>query len=96
METLITMAKSTAFVGALAAMFIGGYHHAVAPVADVEPAGCTAADAYAREVGDDNCDGRIDEDESGFDCAVMGNRVCGAALDAWEDAVIYSGALEYQ
>ncbi|AKN68701.1 hypothetical protein QR97_01775 [Streptomyces sp. PBH53] len=27
--------------------------------------------------GDDNGDGRIDEDESGWDCRVMGNRVCG-------------------
>jgi hypothetical protein len=28
-------------------------------------------------VGDDNADGRIDEDESGFDCRVMGNLRCG-------------------
>jgi hypothetical protein len=34
-------------------------------------------DAYAAEVGDDNADGRIDEDESGFDCRVMGNLRCG-------------------
>ncbi|MFD3514838.1 hypothetical protein [Streptomyces sp. NPDC058657] len=27
--------------------------------------------------GDDNGDGRIDEDESGWDCTRMGNRVCG-------------------
>ncbi len=27
--------------------------------------------------GDDNGDGRIDEDESGWDCTAMGNRVCG-------------------
>ncbi|MFF0754464.1 hypothetical protein [Streptomyces sp. NPDC004267] len=29
--------------------------------------------------GDDNGDGRIDEDESGWDCATMGNRQCGPA-----------------
>jgi hypothetical protein len=34
-------------------------------------------DAYAAEVGDDNADGRIDEDESGWDCWTMGNRHCG-------------------
>ena len=28
-------------------------------------------------VGDDNGDGVIDEDESGWDCRTMGNRVCG-------------------
>lgn len=28
-------------------------------------------------LGDDNQDGRIDEDESGWDCHTMGNRVCG-------------------
>ena len=27
--------------------------------------------------GDDNRDGVIDEDESGWNCATMGNRVCG-------------------
>jgi len=27
--------------------------------------------------GDDNGDGRIDEDESGWDCATMGNLRCG-------------------
>uniref|UniRef100_UPI003F491029 hypothetical protein n=1 Tax=Streptomyces sp. CA-136453 TaxID=3240050 RepID=UPI003F491029 len=30
--------------------------------------------------GDDNGDGRIDEDESGWDCHVMGNRVCGPPM----------------
>ncbi|MEU5748156.1 hypothetical protein ABZ804_21790 [Streptomyces sp. NPDC047726] len=27
--------------------------------------------------GDDNADGRVEEDESGWDCHTMGNRVCG-------------------
>lgn len=35
------------------------------------------ADVYAQEVGDDNNDGIVMEDESGWDCATMGNRVCG-------------------
>lgn len=34
-------------------------------------------DVYATEVGDDNADGVIDEDESGWDCATMGNLSCG-------------------
>lgn len=34
-------------------------------------------DAYAAEVGDDNADGIISEDESGWDCTEMGNRICG-------------------
>ena len=34
-------------------------------------------DAYAYEVGDDNSDGVIMEDESGWDCTSMGNRICG-------------------
>lgn len=32
-------------------------------------------DAYY--MGDDNADGRIDEDESGWNCHTMGNRICG-------------------
>lgn len=35
------------------------------------------ADVYATEVGDDNNDGVVMEDESGWDCATMGNKVCG-------------------
>ena len=34
-------------------------------------------DAYAAEVGDDNADGIITEDESGWSCVDMGNKVCG-------------------
>lgn len=32
--------------------------------------------------GDDNGDGRIDEDESGWDCTSMGNGQCGKALES--------------
>ncbi|MGW0033037.1 hypothetical protein ACWDXD_24875 [Streptomyces sp. NPDC003314] len=35
-------------------------------------------DGQAESLGDDNGDGRVDEDESGWDCAAMGNRLCGA------------------
>ncbi len=46
--------------------------------ADV-PRDNSSYDAYAFEVGDDNADGVIDEDESGWDCTTMGNLVCGPA-----------------
>lgn len=36
-------------------------------------------DQYAWEVGDDNADGIITEDESGWDCRTMGNLICGGA-----------------
>ncbi|QOV41602.1 hypothetical protein IM697_18580 [Streptomyces ferrugineus] len=39
-------------------------------------------DGRADAMGDDNRDGRVDEDESGWDCRVMGNRVCGSQGDA--------------
>ncbi|MGW2550038.1 hypothetical protein [Streptomyces sp. NPDC001635] len=34
-------------------------------------------DGRADAMGDDNRDGRVDEDESGWECHTMGNRVCG-------------------
>jgi hypothetical protein len=34
-------------------------------------------DAYTAEVGDDNGDGAVSEDESGWSCVDDGNRVCG-------------------
>ena len=34
-------------------------------------------DAYTAEVGDDNGDGVVSEDESGWSCVDDGNRVCG-------------------
>jgi hypothetical protein len=40
------------------------------------------AEPLVIEKGDDNGDGRIDEDESGWDCANMGNKVCGNVAQA--------------
>lgn len=34
-------------------------------------------DAYTAEVGDDNGDGVVSKDESGWSCVDDGNRVCG-------------------
>jgi hypothetical protein len=42
-----------------------------------EPGHGTALETYQREVGDDNGDGRIDENESGWKCREMGNKTCG-------------------
>jgi hypothetical protein len=39
-------------------------------------------DGQADALGDDNRDGRVDEDETGWDCHRMGNRVCGPQRDA--------------
>ena len=50
---------------------------AVAPHAPAAHAAPIGVDAYAYEVGDDNADGIIMEDESGWDCTTMGNRICG-------------------
>lgn len=36
-------------------------------------------DGQADALGDDNRDGVVDEDETGWDCTTMGNRQCGAA-----------------
>ncbi|SEE82976.1 hypothetical protein SAMN05216483_6689 [Streptomyces sp. 2131.1] len=37
-------------------------------------------DGRADLMGDDNRDGRVDEDETGWDCATMGNRECGPGV----------------
>lgn len=47
---------------------------AMSAPAPTAPAG---VDVYAYEVGDDNEDGIVMEDESGWDCTTMGNQVCG-------------------
>lgn len=47
-------------------------NHPIAPVVGVQtPSGSS---------GDDNGDGRVDEDESGWDCLRMGNLICGPGV----------------
>ena len=48
---------------------------AVVAFADLAPVDGT--DVYSYEVGDDNGDGVVMEDESGWDCTTMGNGICG-------------------
>jgi hypothetical protein len=69
-RTAIALVLAKATLGAGLALGFLATPHGVAHAA-------AGYDGYAAEVGDDNGDGRIDEDESGWDCETMGNRVCG-------------------
>jgi hypothetical protein len=72
MNRTIALVVATATLGAGLALGFLAAPHGTAHADTV-----TGYDAHAFEVGDDNADGRIDEDESGWDCATMGNGVCG-------------------
>jgi hypothetical protein len=67
----ITLVVGKAVLGSALVLGFAAAPHGTAHAAPV------GVDVYAYEVGDDNADGRIDEDESGWDCATMGNRICG-------------------
>lgn len=77
---LLAAGLATAALG-LAAVLAGGHGTEAtgadrnAPIVTAHNDGWTDGQADVR--GDDNRDGRIDEDESGWDCHSMGNRVCG-------------------
>ncbi|AWY04600.1 hypothetical protein PBI_BRADSHAW_67 [Rhodococcus phage Bradshaw] len=47
--------------------------------------------------GDDNADGVIDEDESGWNCSEMGNKVCGPVVESdcedWTYVLASTGSL---
>ncbi|MFB6700256.1 hypothetical protein [Streptomyces rubiginosohelvolus] len=65
---LFAAGLATALLGTVGVL---GTDAPAAPAAEPAP-GVTVA-----LPGDDNADGRIDEDESGWDCRTMGNRLCG-------------------
>ena len=69
-HTIILVVGKTVLGGGLALGFLAAPH---AP-AHAAPIG---VDVYAYEAGDDDGDGRIDEDESGWSCVDNGNRTCG-------------------
>jgi hypothetical protein len=71
MNRTITLVIAKAVLGA---GLVLGFAAAPQGTAHAAPAG---TDVYAYEVGDDNENGVIEEEESGFDCRVMGNRICG-------------------
>lgn len=75
------MRKTIALLAIATGTFFG-----IAGTANAEgvsaPLTCTDAPEYMPAgacglPGDDNHDGYVDEDESGWDCATMGNLVCG-------------------
>ena len=70
----LVIAKAT-LGGGLALGFVAAPH---APAAHAEPIG---VDVYAYEVGDDNGDGIVMEDESGWSCVDNGDRRCGPGND---------------
>ncbi|MET8717418.1 hypothetical protein ABZV52_30080 [Streptomyces sp. NPDC004735] len=72
--TVITVGFTAAILGAVA--LVGIVADSVAPAPRPAPSASTIAP------GDDNADGRIEEDESGWNCATMGNRQCGPDLAA--------------
>ncbi|MFJ5142968.1 hypothetical protein [Streptomyces sp. NPDC088707] len=62
-----------------AAAMVGAVRSAPPAPARPAPPVTVVADVDREGPGDDNGDGRVDEDESGWDCRTMGNRVCGPA-----------------
>lgn len=58
-----------------------GYMSDVAGANALDDSICVTAPEYAGQFcgdpGDDNGDGFIEEDESGWDCRTMGNHICG-------------------
>ena len=50
----------------------------------------TNSAAPAILAGDDNLDGIIDEDESGWNCETMGNGICGPADNSVDECVNYT------
>lgn len=84
-ENIVTII--IAVIVAVAAMMAAEPPTATAqPDEYVNEPGVPGFDLYAWEVGDDNADGVITEDEYGWDCATMGNMICGPSIDpaAWD------------
>jgi hypothetical protein len=75
LRALITRTRAAAVLaGLLALLFLAGAATVSAVRADATPHPATTVTVT---VGDSNGDDRIDEDEPGWDCRTMGNRVCG-------------------
>lgn len=88
LSSVLASGAAVAILGALAA--IGTSDATPADFLPPQDRAATRADvtaAYrdgwaAGRIGDDNGDGRVDEDETGWDCRTMGNRLCGADVPA--------------
>jgi hypothetical protein len=72
MNRIVALVIAKAVLGAGPALGCLAAPHGTA--AHAAPAG---VDVYAYEVGDDNGDGIIMEDESAWDCTTTSNRICG-------------------
>ena len=72
MDRCITIVIAKTVFGAGLALGLAAMPHALAHTDTV-----AGYDAYAAEVGDDNADGVITEDESGWSCVDHGNHICG-------------------
>jgi hypothetical protein len=72
------MNRSIAIVAAKTALGASlGFGFLVSPHEPPAHAAPARVDVYAYEVGDDNGDGVVMEDESGWSCVDDGNKVCG-------------------
>ncbi|MER7952024.1 hypothetical protein ABTY59_32000 [Streptomyces sp. NPDC096079] len=88
LASLLAAGATVAMFGALAA--IGTSDATPADFLPPQDRPATRADvaaAYrdgwaAGRIGDDNGDGRVDEDETGWDCRTMGNGLCGSDVPA--------------
>ena len=63
------------------AALVGAAIAAGSAYSDVDSIGYEETSVVQITPGDDNGDGIIDEDESGWDCATMGNHVCGVVVE---------------
>jgi hypothetical protein len=72
MNHAITLVAAKAVLGAGVVLGLAAAPHGTAHTDTV-----VGYDAYNAEVGDDNGDGVVSEDESGWSCVDDGNRVCG-------------------
>ena len=72
MNHAITLVVAKAVLAAGVVLGLAAAPHGTAPVDTV-----VGYNAYTAEVGDDNGDGVVSEDESGWSCVDDGNRVCG-------------------
>ena len=72
MNHALNILIAKAALGAGLALGFAAMPHAAAHIDTI-----VSYDVYAYEVGDDNGDGVVSEDESGWSCVDDGNRVCG-------------------
>ncbi|WP_157897077.1 hypothetical protein [Mycobacteroides salmoniphilum] len=63
------------------ASLVGAAVAAGAVYAETNPIAYEETSVVQTVPGDDNGDGVIDEDESGWDCKTMGNHICGIGWD---------------